>query len=162
MKQLQKIPTGSEEILPLTAKDVLQLKGPKVHTIGPEETALAATQVLTTHSIGTLLVVDGGHNIVGILSERDVLRAMASDFDGLRERKVSDLMTTRVIVGLVEDSLDTVMSIMTDKRIRHLPIVDDGKLAGILSIGDMVKARAHHAEVAARYLSDYIRGTYPS
>jgi len=145
----------------LTAQDVLRFKGGQVHTASPDQPILEAAQSLARHSLGSLLVVKDDL-IVGILSERDILRAMALDFEGLRKLRVSDLMTERVIVGLVDESLDSLMAVMTEKRIRHMPIVSDGKLAGILSIGDIVKAKAQHAEAAVHYLTEYIGGTYPS
>lgn len=145
----------------LTAGDVIKHKGSKVFTVGPEDPIRQAVQILAEHSLGSLLVVDE-QRIVGILSERDILRAIARSFDHLEGMTVADLMTSEVIIGLVDDSLDYVMSLMTSRRIRHLPILDvGGKLNGILSIGDIVKTKALQAEVDIRYLTDYITGQYP-
>lgn len=141
---------------------VLSVKGSKVITIGPDQSVLEAIQVFVQHSVGALLVVDLNEEIVGIITERDILRANAKSFDRMSGIKVADLMTREVIIGLIEDSLDYVMDLMTEKRIRHLPILKRGcELAGILSIGDVVKARALHAEVEIHYLTDYITGQYP-
>jgi len=143
-------------------RDVLARKGRGVVAVGPEQSVLEAAKVFAKHSVGSLLVVDEQRRIVGILAERDVLRGLARDFDGLASMKVADLMTRRVIVGLEDDTLDSVMALMTERRLRHLPIAANGKLAGILSIGDIVKAKVHHAEAVVRYLTDYITGQYPS
>ena len=94
--------------------------------------------------------------------KRDVLRANARSFDQLGGITVSDLMSKRVIIGLEQDDLEYVMRLMTEKRIRHLPIMAQGKLVGILSIGDLVKAKVRQAEFEIRYLTDYINGQYPS
>lgn len=146
----------------MLVRDVLKAKGSQVHTVRPEQGIEEAIQILARHSVGSLLVVDGAGRLVGVLSERDVLRAVAKRFDRLGGTKVSELMTDRVLIGLLDDSLDYVMGLMTAKRIRHLPILAEGKLAGILSIGDIVKAKGKHAEVVARYLADYISGQYPA
>ena len=151
----------SQESHPLTARDVLRQKGRHVITIRPDQTVLEITRLLADHSVGSLLVVDAQHNIVGILSERDVTRALARDIDSLRKSTVSDLMSTRVIIALADDTLDSIMALMTTRRIRHVPVVADGALAGILSIGDIVKAKAAHAEGEVRYLTDFITGRYP-
>jgi CBS domain-containing protein len=155
------ITTGSNGGANATAAEVLKEKGGKVHTVGPEQSILDATKALAEHGVGSLLVVGESDRIVGILSERDILRATAKNFDAMGQFKVADLMSHDVIIALAEDRLDYLMCLMTEKRIRHLPIMSEGKLAGILSIGDVVKARAKHAEVAARHLADYITGQYP-
>lgn len=146
----------------LTAGDVLTQKGSSVLTARASDPLQAAVKVLAEHSVGSLLVVED-KKLVGILSERDVLRASVDGFDKLSTLKVDDLMTREVIIGLVGDSLDYIMSLMTERHIRHLPILDlGGKLVGILSIGDVVKTRARQAEVDIRYLTDYITGQYPT
>lgn len=146
----------------MTAADVLRHKGTEVITVSPEDSVQEAIQTLVNNGVGSLLVVDELKNIVGILSERDILRASAKGLERLRELTVSDLMTREVIIGLMDDSLDYIMDLITEKRIRHLPIMDRGRLAGILSIGDVVKTKARLAEVDIRYLTDYITGIYPA
>ena len=145
----------------MTARDILRIKGNWVISITPEASLHEAIGSLVEHSVGALLVVDQHRSIVGIITERDILREKASNLDKVDDAKVSDLMTSKVIIGLVDDSLEYIMKLMTEKRIRHLPILEDGRLAGILSIGDVVKARAQQAEVDIRYLTDYITGQYP-
>ena len=118
---------------------VLARKGVRVITIRPEQTVRQALSILVQHNIGALVVVDDAERPVGILSERDVVRAAARD-EGLFGRPVAELMTRDVVVGLPEDDLKAVGGTMTERRIRHLPIVEKGKLVGIVSIGDVVKA----------------------
>jgi CBS domain-containing protein len=146
----------------MTAKDVLEKKGPQVISIQPEQDLREALKKLTENSVGSLIVIDEKQCIVGILSERDILRANAEYFDQMSTLKIKDIMTQDVIIGLYDDSLDSIMGLMTKQRIRHLPILtDDGQLAGIVSIGDIVKAKANQAEIHVRHLTDYISGQYP-
>jgi CBS domain-containing protein len=151
----------------MTARDVLKGKGrgkaqaERVLTIRPEQPLIDAIQILTEHSIGALLVVSGEDGIVGIITERDILRAQARLFDHLGGAEVQDLMTRNVIIALASDSVDYLMNLFTKERIRHVPIMEEGQLVGILSIGDVVKARARQAEGDIRYLTDYIKGRYP-
>jgi len=159
---MNEIAKATEKVHPLTARDVLRVKGSRVFTVRPSQPVLEVTRLLAEHSLGSLVVTDDKGVVAGMLSERDILRALARDLDSLKDLQVKDLMTERVIIGLEDDTLDAMLAVMTEKRIRHLPIMADGKLAGILSIGDCVKAKAHHAEVAIHYLTDYITGKYPS
>jgi len=144
----------------VTARDVLKAKGHGVKTIGPAAGVREAVAALADNGVGSLLVVEGDR-IVGIVSERDILRALAKDFEGAGSLRVMDVMTDRVVIGLEDDGLDGIMALMTERRIRHLPIVAQGKLSGLLSIGDVVKAKARHSEAVVRYLTDYIIGQYP-
>ena len=118
---------------------VLARKGVRVITIRPEQTVRHALGVLAQHNIGALVVVDEAARPIGSFSERDIVRAAARD-ERLFARTVADLMTRDVVVGVPEDDLRAVGSTMTERRIRHLPIVEKGKLVGIVSIGDVVKA----------------------
>lgn len=146
----------------MNAKDVLRQKGSKVILIEPQQSVHQAIDLLVTNGVGALVVVDEKESIVGMLTERDILRANAKSFDKLNGITVADLMTKKVIIGLEQDDLEDVMCLMTERHIRHLPIMSEGKLAGILSIGDLVKAKARQAEFEIRYLTDYISGQYPS
>jgi CBS domain-containing protein len=127
---------------------VLARKGVRVITTRPEHTIRHAVSLLDEHNIGALVVVDETERPVGILSERDIVRAAARD-EKLFACPVGALMTRNVVVGLPEDDLKAVASTMTEHRIRHLPIVEKGKLVGIVSIGDVVKAQrdAYEGEV---------------
>lgn len=138
-------------------RDILRTKGSEVISVGPDEPVLAAVQVLSEHRIGAILV-RSGKEIHGIVSERDVLNLVARDPAAVGATAVSEIMTADLIVGVADDDLDYVMSIMTDNRIRHLPIVSDGDLDGIVSIGDVVNAVRRSMEAENRHLKDYIHG----
>jgi CBS domain-containing protein len=138
-------------------RDILRTKGTEVITIAPDQPVLAAVQILAEHRIGAL-VVRQGDDIAGIISERDVLNLVARDPSAVGETPVRDVMTSNVIVGVPDDELDYVMGIMTKNRIRHLPIVDDHTLAGMISIGDVVNAVRSNVESENRHLKDYIQG----
>lgn len=138
-------------------RDILRSKGSDVVQIEPDRTVLDAVGVLTEHRIGALVVTRGGE-IAGVLSERDVMNLVARRPDALAETTVSEIMTEDVIVGVADDDLDYVMNVMTNNKIRHLPIVDGGRLAGIVSIGDVVNEVRRGVETENRHLKDYIRG----
>jgi CBS domain-containing protein len=146
----------------MTVAEILRTKGAKVITIRPESSVEEAIRSLVGNGVGSLVVVDGQERVVGMVTERDILRENARRFDALAGRTVRELMTEDVLIGFVDDSLDYVMTLMTEKRIRHLPIMTQGKLVGLVSIGDLVKAKARHQEVEIRHLTDYIMGTYPN
>lgn len=119
---------------------ILATKGMNVVTIRPDQSVREAVAVLTQHNIGALVVVDEAGKPIGILSERDIVRALARRDDVLAQ-SVSQVMTAPVIAATPHDDLTAVMQTMTEKRFRHLPIVHRGKLDGIVSIGDVVKAQ---------------------
>ena len=119
--------------------NVLARKGPKVVTIRPDQTSRQALALLAEHNIGALVVVNDSSAPIGILSERDIVREAARN-EKVFSRVVSSLMTTDLIVGTPQDDLVSVGTTMTDRRIRHLPIVEHNRLVGIVSIGDIVKA----------------------
>lgn len=119
---------------------VLARKGVKVVTVHPEQSIREAVTLLAQHNIGALVAVDETQRPVGILSERDVVREAARN-EAVFARRVAELMTRDVIVGVPEDDLVVVANTMTERHIRHLPVVDKGKLVGIVSIGDIVKTQ---------------------
>jgi CBS domain-containing protein len=123
--------------------NILATKGDTAVTIRPEQSIREALALLARHNIGALIAVDEAGKPVGILSERDIVREAAKN-EACFGRRVSDLMTRDVIMGQPHDDLTTVAYTMTDRRIRHLPVVDKGKLIGIVSIGDVVKAQRDH------------------
>jgi CBS domain-containing protein len=118
---------------------ILARKGGKVVTCRPEQSIRQALSLLAEHNIGALVVVDALGVPAGIVSERDIVREAARD-EHLFARTVGEIMTRDVVVGVPEDDLRAVRDTMTERRIRHLPIVADGRLIGIVSIGDIVKA----------------------
>lgn len=138
-------------------RDILRQKGSEVVTVAPELRVLDAMRVLVENNIGSVVVVEGG-SIRGILTERDVLRLGAANPARLATDTVAETMTQDLMVGVPDDDLEYVMTVMVRNRIRHLPIVDDGRLAGMVSIGDVVNALRTSAEAENRYLRDYIQG----
>ena len=119
---------------------ILATKGDKAHTVRPEQSIRDALALLAQHNVGALIAVDDAGRPVGILSERDVVREAASN-ERVFGMKVAEIMTRDVITGSPHDDLMTVAHTMTEKRIRHLPVVDKGRLVGIVSIGDIVKTQ---------------------
>ena len=143
-------------------QDILRIKGAAVHTISPEATLDDVAQKLIAHNCGSLVVCQsdsrGGHGaMVGIITERDILRVCAARRDTLERLHVSDVMARKPITGTPYDTIEDTMGLMTEQRIRHLPILDEDRLVGIISIGDVVKA--HHDQVALEnhYLKSYIQ-----
>ncbi len=142
----------------MTVAHILREKGGDVVTIDPEASVGDAVRLLAKHGIGAVLVCDGDGGIVGVLSERDIVRALVDAAAPLLERPVSDLMTRDVVTVRPGDDIASVMSVMTAHRIRHLPVLDErGRLSGLISIGDVVKQRIAEAEREAEALKDYIR-----
>lgn len=121
-------------------KHVLAKKGPMVVTVGPDQTIREALGLLAEHNIGALVVIDAARTPVGIVSERDIVRALSRN-ETILARAVGTIMTRNLIVGTPEDDLTAVGSTMTGRRIRHLPVMAEGALVGIVSIGDVVKAQ---------------------
>ena len=145
----------------MKVKDILKNKGNQVWTIQGQRTIHEVLGVLVDKKIGALIVLDQKNEIAGIVSERDIIRECFQNSKNIHDIPVGDVMTRQVIVGNPEDELDYIMGIMTKNRIRHVPIVVEGKLQGIISIGDVVKALLHYKEYENRYLKDYMFGTGP-
>lgn len=124
----------------MNISSLLTSKGTNVITIRPDQTVRQALGLLAEHNIGALVVVDATPQPVGILSERDIVRAAARN-ERVFAEPVAALMTKNVVLGLPQDDLSSVGNTMTERRIRHLPVVEGGKLVGIVSIGDVVKAQ---------------------
>ncbi|WP_433290510.1 CBS domain-containing protein [Pseudonocardia sp. CA-142604] len=135
--------------------DVLRSKGSDVATVAPSVTVAELISQLATHNVGALPVVDGGE-LVGIVSERDVVRRLDAAGPGLLEARVGDIMITGVTTCAPGDSVADIAAVMTNRRFRHLPVVVEGQLAGIVSIGDLVKARIDLLESEREQLQSYI------
>lgn len=142
----------------MKVRELLKTKGNRVVTIQPQETLVEASRRLTENSIGALLVLALDSTIEGIVSERDLVKVCANQNGNLGASLVRDAMSTNLLIGVPEDEVDYILGIMTLNRIRHVPIMDQGKLLGIISIGDVVKARIQETEVKSRYLEEYIFG----
>jgi CBS domain-containing protein len=137
--------------------DVLRSKGSDVATVDPTATVAELISELATHNVGALPVVDGGE-LVGIVSERDVVRRLDVAGPGLLEARVGDIMIAGVTTCAPGDSVSDIAAVMTNRRFRHLPVVVEGQLAGIVSIGDLVKARIDLLESEREQLQSYIAG----
>ncbi len=140
-------------------RDLLNEKGYEVVTVPPSFPIQDAMRLLVEHNRGSVVVAQE-KVVEGILTERDILRLAAEDSANMASMKVEEVMTKDVVVALLDDSLDYVMEIMSMNRIRHLPIVDQGWMQGILSIGDVVNALRKKVEVENNYMRDYIRGVF--
>jgi CBS domain-containing protein len=140
----------------MTIRDILKVKGNAVVTVAPNDSIRHAMTELVRHGIGSVVVVDDG--IAGILTERDVLRAAAADLFRLESALVRDLMTREVVSASPDADIGDIMNLMTERRFRHLPIVEAGELCGIISIGDIVNATRQGVEAENRYLHAYIQG----
>ncbi len=141
----------------MKVKEILRAKGSGVITIKPEAPVRELVDLLTKNSVGALVVVDDSDNICGIVTERDVLRRCLKASEPDLSVPIRSIMTTDVIVGVPEDDVDYVMNVITDNKMRHLPIVTGKKLVGIVSIGDIVKSMLKEIEFENRHLKDYIK-----
>lgn len=135
---------------------ILAGKGRDVATINPTDSLNDAVQILGTRKIGALVVADSVQNILGIISERDVVKVLARSGTGALNEPVSQHMTAKVVTCAAEDTIDMVMEAMTAGRFRHMPVSDEGKLTGIVSIGDVVKARLDEMAQESQALREYI------
>lgn len=140
-----------------TAHDILRSKGRTVHSVRPTDTVLAALGLMADYDIGAVLVLDGGR-LAGILTERDYARKVALAGLSSKDSPVSAIMTTHVVTVTPAHSVDECMSLMTERRVRHLPVVDGGRVAGVVSIGDLVKATIDDQDFTIRELKSYIAG----
>lgn len=135
---------------------ILTTKGSTVATIHPSATVAEAAAELRLRGVGSLVVSNDGRTITGILSERDIVRRLAERGETTLHQTVQMLMTQEVRTCSPSDTCDDLMRVMTEHRTRHLPVVVDGVLSGIVSIGDIVKARVDELEAEARTLHEYI------
>lgn len=136
-------------------REILHRKGHDVVTIGERSTVLEAVQVLVEKNIGSLVVVEGD-GVTGIITERDVLRLTARTPGELGRTSVASVMTRDLVTATPGDGLHETMGVMTERRVRHLPVLESGRLAGIVSIGDLVNACWSVAEEENAHLREYI------
>ena len=138
--------------------DVLTSKGSTtVHTIAPDATIRELLEVLAERNIGALIVSADGSTMLGIVSERDIVRKLR-DVEHARDMAVSEIMTTDVRTCSPDDSFGSLMAIMTEHRVRHVPVLDDDRIVGVLSIGDAVKHRMEQLEFERDQLTSYVAG----
>lgn len=137
--------------------EILKDKGDAVYAIGPDLPLVEACSELDRLGVGALMVCDND-KVVGVLSERDVVKAVARDGQAALARPASAYMTTEVVFAAPGETVAILMGRMTDRRIRHLPVLKDGRLAGVISIGDVVKCKIAEATQEAESLRTYIAG----
>jgi len=142
----------------MNVETILRTKGSGVATIRPDATVGAAVKELIDRNIGALVVSNDGDGVDGIISERDIVHGLAEHGAALLSLKVAEMMTRPVVTCQLSDSVDQLMAEMTNRRIRHFPVVEDGRLRGIVSIGDVVKNRLDEVEYEARSLRSFIAG----
>lgn len=140
-----------------TAKDIIRFKGHTVHAVRPDDTVLAALGVMAEHDIGAVLVVEGDE-LLGILSERDYARKVALLGRASRDSPVRLIMTANVVCVPPNRTIEECMGQMTERRCRHLPVVENGRVIGLVSIGDLVKAMIDEKEFTINQLKNYIAG----
>lgn len=137
---------------------ILRFKGRHVSTISPDAPMSHAIAELAAKAIGALVVSEDGVNVLGILSERDIVHGLADSGASLLDMRVADCMTRRVLTCTPQDTVEDMMGRMTERRIRHFPVVEGDRLCGIVSIGDLVKSRLDEVEYEASSLRSFIAG----
>lgn len=140
----------------ITVADILKNKGTDVVSIGADQSVAEALSLMSVRGIGAILAMDEAGQIAGILSERDMVRALGRLQSDIFTKSVRDLMSSPVITCSPHDTVPFIMNMMTEQRFRHVPVVDDGKLVGLVSIGDVVKSRIEQAQQEVDALRAYI------
>jgi len=144
-----------------TVKELLREKGSQVWTITPQATVYEALELMATKNIGALVVLDEG-NVAGMFTERDYARKVVLKGRSSKTTTVGELMITDVLYVSPDDTIENCMALMTEKRLRHLPVMENGTLAGLVSIGDIVKVIISDREFTIRELEHYITGGHSS
>lgn len=140
----------------MRASSILDSKGHEVATVAPDDTVREAVAALSRHNVGALVVSPDGDEVSGIISERDVVRRLATDGAAVLDRQVADIMKREVRTCEPSEHTDQLMETMTAGRFRHVPVLDDGRLIGIISIGDVVKVRIDELATEREQLEGYI------
>lgn len=135
---------------------ILNQKGRNVATAGADDSLMGIVRALAEHKVGAMVIVDGSGEVIGIISERDIVRAISSDGANVLTRPTRDFMTRTVVTCAEEDTVAELMERMTEGRFRHLPVVNEGAMVGIVSIGDVVKQRIIETEQEAEAMRSYI------
>lgn len=156
MRHARHTPSSGVEEVVVRVKSILSAKGDAVVKITSTDTIQATLESLKSHNFGALVVSDDGETVSGIISERDLVRAMVDHGARLLEMTVGELMTRKVRTCSPEDDIEDVMDTMTHGRFRHVPVVEDGKLVGVVSIGDLVKHRMGELVDETKALREYV------
>ena len=141
-----------------TVKEILRTKGPEVWSMAPDATVYDALALMADKNVGAVLVMDANH-LVGILSERDYARKVILHGKSSKDTSVREIMTQRVVYVRPEQTTEECMALMTDKRVRHLPVLEDDQVIGVISIGDVVKSIISEQGFIIEQLERYISGT---
>ena len=157
MKKVGRRDGISEGATPMTVKAILSVKGTEVLTIEPTTNLAAAAKLLAERKIGALVVTGPDQRVVGIVSERDIVQELAAHGPAALDLALTEVMTRKVTTCSASDTISSVMERMTAGKFRHLPVLDQGRLAGIVSIGDVVKHRLQEMEREQSALRDYIQ-----
>ncbi|MCP4338345.1 MAG: CBS domain-containing protein [Desulfobulbaceae bacterium] len=145
----------------MKVKDILSAKGSRVITVEKSSSVIDAMSIFSANRVGSLLVMDKDNNILGIIGAKDVLMAVINSLDDIKTLTVEKIMTSNLIVGTPDDSIDYILAVMTENRVRHIPILEGKELKGLVSIGDVVKSQLKEKDVENKYLKDYIADKYP-
>ncbi len=145
----------------MLVKDLLRYYPKTIVTTSKEANVLVAMEALLHNKISSLPVVEDNDHLIGIVSDKDIFRAAYEKRENFLVLSIENIMTTNLIVGLEDDDLDYIAALMTNNRVRHIPIVRRDKLVGLVSIGDVVKTQIKNVEVENRFLKQYIVGSYP-
>jgi CBS domain-containing protein len=145
----------------MLVRDVLKSKSRELITVGKETSLKQAMERLIKHKISCLPVTDEDDKVVGIISDKDIFRRVYDTDCKFQTLTVGDCMTTEVIIGLPDDQLSYIAGVMTENRIRHVPVVDRSGIVGLISVGDIVKTQMENIKIENRYLKQYIEGSYP-
>ena len=145
----------------MKVKEMLKNKRREIITVKAETDILTAMELLIRNQISCLPVLGDSGQLVGIVSDKDIFKAIYENQDNFRSFKVGNLMTTDLLVGVADDEIDYIGGVMTENKVRHIPIVEREKLIGLLSVGDIVKAEIKHIRIENRYLKLYLEGNYP-
>jgi len=144
-----------------TLAELLGHKGGTVFSVAPEATVLDAIHMMADRSVGALLVMQGS-TLLGIISERDYTRKVILAGRSSRDTRVDEIMTAHLVTAASSQTIEEAMKLMTDSRVRHLPVMEGGRVAGVVSIGDLVKWIISAQEDVIAHLSSYIHGSYPA
>ncbi len=142
----------------MLVSDILKEKGTKVTMVAGVQTVREALKTMVENKIGAVLVLDAAGGVCGVFSERDLMRVCHQKEASWGAMLVEQVMTPRVIMCKLEDTIEYVMNLMTQQRIRHVPVVGEGKICGIVTIGDIVKTQLKASQVQVQYLKDFLHG----
>lgn len=138
-------------------KDILDVKGREIYSIEPDASVYDAMKLMADKEIGSLVVMEGT-KLVGLISERDYARKVILMGRSSKSTQVREIMTTRVVYAQPDQNIEECMALVTEKRVRHLPVIDEGRLVGVISIGDLVKSIISEQKFIIEQLERYIRG----